>query len=191
VGSCKPVTVEGDTLSREKDRDNEQGQEVTLSRLQDKRFNGYLGIRLPHELDTEVEAIVVAYTGGSASVRQAMADRVERKAAGVLSAYGQRMASTAVRSKSVDPLRRGLVAVSLAEGRLDQPYDNLFVLAALNDAAILIGTTLQTALADVARVLPPAGLAAIQKFDQRQERDKSLESMGLRRAGSGQAFLYE
>jgi hypothetical protein len=65
------------------------------------------------------------------------------------------------------------------------------VLAALNDAAILIGTTLQTVRADVARILPPAGLTAIQNSHQRQKRNKSLESMGLRRTGSGQVFLYE
>ncbi|MGW3124576.1 hypothetical protein ACWDBW_47060 [Streptomyces sp. NPDC001107] len=178
-------------MSRKRDANSGQGQEAALSRLRDKRFNGYLGIRLPSELDTEVEAIVVAYTHGPASARQKTIDSIDRRAAAVLSVYGQRMASTAVRNTSVEPLWRGLVAVSLAEGRLDQPYNNLFVLAALNDAATLIVTTLQTVLADVTPVLPQAGLTAIQKFDQRQERDKSLESMGLRRTGSGQTFLYE
>ncbi|MGW3122801.1 hypothetical protein ACWDBW_37760 [Streptomyces sp. NPDC001107] len=178
-------------MARRKDANSGQAQEVSLSRLRDKRFNGYLRIRLPHELDTEVEMIVVAYMRGSAPVRQKMVEGVDRSAAATLSAYGQRMASSAVRTMSVEPLKRGLVAVSLAEGRLDQPYDNLFVLAALNDGATLIGTTLQSLLADVARVMPQAGSKAIQDFDQRQERDKSLESMGLRRTGSGQTFLYE
>ncbi|NEB05195.1 hypothetical protein G3I78_40045 [Streptomyces sp. SID13726] len=120
-----------------------------------------------------------------------MADSIDVRTAGVFSAYGQRMASTAVRTQSVGPLKRGLVSVSLAEGRLNQPYDNLFVLAALNDAATLIGSTLEIVLADVARVLPQTGLTAIQKFNQRQDRDKTLESMGLRTTGSGRTFLYE
>ncbi|MFF3967867.1 hypothetical protein ACFYZI_40725 [Streptomyces griseorubiginosus] len=173
------------------DGNNGQGQVVDLSRLRDKRFNGYLRIRLPHELDTEVETIVAAYMQASTPVRQRMTDSIDGRTAGVFSAYGQRMASTAVRAQSVEPLKRGLVSVSLAEGRLNQPYDNLFVLAALNDAAIVIGSTLKTVLADVARVLPQTGLTAIQKFDQRQDRDKTLESMGLRTTGSGQTFLYE
>ncbi|WP_234341729.1 hypothetical protein [Streptomyces sp. NRRL S-646] len=177
-------------MSRRQDANSGQGQDASLSRLRDKRFNGYLRIRLPHELDTEVEAIIAAYMRGPVTARQKMAEGVDRRAAAILSAYGQRMASTAVRTISVEPLKRGLVAVSLAEGRLDQPYDNLFVLAALNDGATLVGTTLQTLLADVARVAPQAGLKAIQDFDQRQDRDKSLESMGLRRTGSGQTFLY-
>ncbi|MGW2722393.1 hypothetical protein [Streptomyces sp. NPDC001492] len=178
-------------MSRRQDANSGQGQEASLSRLRDKRFNGYLRIRLPHELDAEVEAIVVAYMSGSAQARQKMVESTDRRAAAILSAHGQRMASTAVRTMSVEPLKRGLVAVSLAEGRLDQPYDNLFVLAALNDAATLVGTTLQTVLADVSRVVPQAGLKAIQDFDQRQDRDKSLESMGLRRTGSGPTFLYD
>ncbi|MFC8520616.1 hypothetical protein [Streptomyces sp. NPDC057257] len=177
-------------MPRRRDSHPAQGPEALLPRLRDKRFNGYLGIRLPHELDDTVEAIVVAHTNGSASLRQKMADAVDGRAAAVLSAYGQRMASMAVRTLSVGPLRRGLVAVSLAEGRLEQPYDNLFVLAALNDAAALVGTTLHAVLADVARVLPPAGHAAIQEFDRRQDRDKSLEAMGLSRTGTGPTFLY-
>ncbi|MEU6199751.1 hypothetical protein [Streptomyces sp. NPDC047061] len=32
---------------------------VGLSHFQDRRFNGYLGVRIPHELDTEVEAAAV------------------------------------------------------------------------------------------------------------------------------------
>ncbi|MFI6662303.1 hypothetical protein ACIBL8_43110 [Streptomyces sp. NPDC050523] len=166
-----------------------QGQEASSARLRDKRFNGYLRIRLPHELDAEVEATVVVYMRGSATVRQKTSDSVDVKAAAVLSAHGQRVASTAIRAMSVEPLRLGLVAVSLSQGRLDQPHDNLFVLAALNDGATLMGTTLQTVLTGVARLLPPAGLTAIQEFDQRHDRDKSLTATGLARTGSGQTFL--
>lgn len=178
-------------MSRRQDANNGQGHEASLARLRDKRFNGYLRIHLPHELDIEVEAILVAYMQGTASVRQRVIESVGRRAAAVLSAYGQRAASMAVRTMSLEPLERGLVAVSLAEGQLDQPYNNLFVLAALNDGAALIGTTLQAVLTKVARVLPEAGLTAIQEFDKRQDRDKSLDAMGLRRTGSGQTFLYD
>jgi hypothetical protein len=39
-------------------------------------------------------------------------------------------------------------------------------------------------------MLPAAGLAALRKFDGREEADKSLEAMNLRKTGSGEKFLY-
>lgn len=163
---------------------------ASLSHLRGKRFNGYLRVKIPHELDAEVEAVVTAYMNNPGPVRQKLIDGVNGQTAAVLSAYGQRMASVAVRAGSIEPLRRGLVAVGLAEGLLDDPRDNLFVLAAANDSASLNGTSLGRLIADVAEMLPPAGLTGLQAFDKRNEGDKSLEAMGIRRVGIGQKFLY-
>ncbi|WP_010353357.1 hypothetical protein [Streptomyces acidiscabies] len=117
-------------------------------------------------------------------------DGMDRRAAAVLSAYGQRMASVSVRTRSPEPLRHGLVAVGLAEVHLEDPHDNLFALAAINDSASLIGTPLPGLIAQVAHLLPPSGVEALREFDRRQDRDKSIESMGIRRTGSGETFLY-
>ncbi|MDG9711419.1 hypothetical protein [Streptomyces sp. DH10] len=161
-----------------------------MSSLRDKRFNGYLRVKLPHTLDTEVESVVAAYMTASPAARQEIVGNVDGRSAAVLSAYGQRMASQAVRSGSIDVLRRGLIAIGLAEGRLDDPRDNLFVLAAANDSASLLGTTLRAVIDDVKSLLPPAGATGLLKFDQYAENDKSIEAMGIRRSGSGQDFLY-
>ncbi|MFJ7073522.1 hypothetical protein [Streptomyces sp. NPDC098781] len=166
------------------------GEPASSSVLRDRRFNGYLRIKLPHALDAEVESVVTAYVAGSASTRQALIDGLGERAAGVLSAYGQRMASVAVRIRSVDALRRGAVAVALAEGFLEDRRDNLFVLAAVHDSASLIGTSLAEVIDDVKALLPPVGLAALHEFEQREERDKSLAALGIRRSGTGQDFLY-
>jgi hypothetical protein len=166
------------------------GTAASSSSLRDKRFNGYLRVKLPHPLDAEVEAVVTAYAAGPASTRQALINGLDARAAAVLSAYGQRMASVAVRTRSVDVLRRGVVAVALAEGHLDEPRDNLFVLVAVNDSASLIGTSLARVIDDVKGLLPPVGLAALQEFEQYRESDKSLEAMGIRRSGADQDFLY-
>ncbi|MGW6488175.1 hypothetical protein [Streptomyces sp. NPDC055056] len=163
---------------------------ANLASLGDRRFNGYLRIRLPHELDGQVEAVVAAYIDGSEPVRRAMTNQVNGRIAAVLSAYGQRMASVAVRAQSVDALRQGLVAVALAEGHLDDPRDNLFVLAAVNDSATMIGTSLRQLIAGIEGLLPSVGLAALKDFDQRDVRDKSIESMGIRREGAQGEFLY-
>ncbi|WP_427922761.1 hypothetical protein [Streptomyces sp. cg40] len=157
---------------------------TSWTRLQDRRFNGYLGVGLPHELDGEVDAFVIAYMS-----RPEPLD-LGRRAAGVLSAYGQRMASVAVRTRAPEALRRGLVAVGLAEAHLDDPRDNLYGLAALHDGASLIGTPFSGLITEVSRCLPPSGVAALRDFDGRGDRDKSVEAMGIRRTGEGETFLY-
>ncbi|XUL87812.1 hypothetical protein ACQ86D_14955 [Streptomyces galilaeus] len=163
-----------------------RGHDATSwTRFQDRRFNGYLAVRLPHELDAEVDAFVIAYMS-----RPEPLD-LGRRAAGVLSAYGQRMASVVVRTRAPEPLRRGLVAVGLAEAHLDDPRDNLYGLAALHDSASLIGTPFSGLITEVSRYLPPSGLAALHDFDGRQDREKSIEAMGIRRTGEGETFLYQ
>lgn len=161
-----------------------------ISRLRDRRFNGYLAVRLPHPLDDEVGAVVFAYMAGSAAVRQAMLEEIGDRAAAVLSVYGQRMASTAVRTGSVEDLRRGVLAVGLAERRLDDFRNNLFVLSTINDSATLIGTSLGALIESLKNLLPPAGLEGLRTFDQREERAKSLEAFGRRRTGAGETFRY-
>ncbi|MEV0734989.1 hypothetical protein AB0I51_03275 [Streptomyces sp. NPDC050549] len=157
---------------------------TSLSRFQDRRFNGYLGVRLPHALDAEVDVFVTAYMSSPKPLDMGP------RAAGVLSAYGRRMASVAVRTRSAEPLRRGLVAVGLAEAWLEDPRNNLYGLAALHDGASLIGTPFSGLITEVSRCLPPSGLAALRDFDGRQERAKSIEVMGIRRTGEGETFLY-
>ncbi|GAA4027029.1 hypothetical protein GCM10022232_85920 [Streptomyces plumbiresistens] len=176
-------------MSRGRERKPDKGA-VSSSLLRDKRFNGYLRLALPHPLDAEVEAVVRAYLDGSASVRENLVNGLSGQPAAVLSAYGQRMASVAVRTGSVEALRRGIVAIGLAEGRLDDPRDNLFVLAAANDSASLIGTSLGRVIDDIQDALPPVGLRALRAFEGYRESDKSIEAMGIRRSGAGPDFLY-
>lgn len=177
-------------MSRHQRADDRPGAAVRLSIFRNKRFDGYLRVELPHSLDAEVDAVVVAYMRGSEVLRQSMINDMDGRAAGIFSAYGQRMASRAVRAASTEILRRGIVAVGLAQERLVDPRDNLYVLAAINDSAALNGTSLSGLVSDVERMLPAAGLAALRKFDGREEADKSLEAMNLRKTGSGEKFLY-
>ncbi|WP_329338161.1 hypothetical protein OG866_25610 [Streptomyces sp. NBC_00663] len=163
---------------------------VSVSRLRDRRFNGYLKVRLPHPLDAEVKAVVVAYWAGSAEGKEGLLEGVDGRVAGVLNAYAQRMASIAVRTGSVDDLRRGVVAAALAHGRLDDYRNSLFVLSTVHDSASLIGTSLGKVLDGLKGVLPPAGLDTLRTFDRRDERSKSLKAFGRRRSGAGDTFRY-
>ncbi|GGL65133.1 hypothetical protein GCM10010095_57710 [Streptomyces anthocyanicus] len=163
---------------------------VPVSRLKDGRFYGYLRHPLPHERDTIVDAVVTSYVKAAGPVRQRAIDDLDTRGASVLSVYGQRMASAAVRAGSVDTLRRGLVAVGMAQARLRDARENLYPLAALHDAASLLGTSLRNLITEVSDSLPTSAVEELRAFDQRQEPDKSLAAMGLRRLGGGQTLLY-
>ena len=161
-----------------------------MQQLAGKRFNGYLATRLPHELDAVVASAVAEYRAASPSARREMAENLQPRAAGVLSAYGQRMAAVAVRTGAVEPLRDGLVAMGVAEARLSDARDNLIVLAAVNHSAELLGTDLATLVDEIADEVPAAASAGFRDFAARQPQHKSLKSMGLRIWGQGESFLY-
>ena len=163
---------------------------TALSRLGGKQFNGYLKIKLPHDLDAVVDSAVDAYRGEDASRRQQMIDETTLGVAGVLSAYGQRMAAVAVRAQSPVVLERALLAVGIAQGRLQDPRDNLYPLAAINHSATLLGTDLGQVIDRVATLLPAPAVQALRAFASRAERDKSLRAMGLGTAGQGAEFRY-
>ena len=162
----------------------------TVSRLLGREFNGYLRIRLPHELDSVVVSVVEDYRGGADATRSQILDRITPRVAGVLSCYGQRAASMAVRTQSVDILMGGLIAMGLADGRLEDYRSNLIVLAAVNHSADVLGRSMGELLDVVGPDLPSGAQVTFRDFDARQPRDKSLQSMGLRVIGSGDTFLY-
>jgi hypothetical protein len=137
-----------------------------------------------------VDSAIAAYRSAPKAAQKAIGDKLDLDIGGVLSVYGERMAAIAVRTRSSDPLRRGLVAMGLAEGHLEDFRDNLIVLAAVNHSAITIGTELSRLLDDVAADLPERALEGFRDFVRRPERDKSLQSMGLGIRGVGESFRY-
>jgi hypothetical protein len=162
----------------------------TVRNLLDRRFNGYLGIRLPHELDAVVESVVVDHMAATEAARRQTLEAVQPRAAGVLSAYGQRMAAMAVRTDSVVPLYRGVVGMGMADQMLEDPRNNLVVLAAVNHSAETIGTSLARVLTDVRRFLPERAYEKFWSFTERDERGRSLSGMALAAYGSKEDFYY-
>lgn len=94
------------------------------------------------------------------------------------------MAVIAVRARSHEHLHRSLVALGLAQGRLDDPRDNLYPLAAINHSAGLLGTDLHHVIDSVTDCLPDHVVASFRAFANRDHADKSPLSMGLGTAGS-------
>jgi hypothetical protein len=158
--------------------------------LTGREFNGYLRIRIPHELDNKVRQLVQSFRAASAQARGELISALSPRAASVLSAFGERMAAVAVRTRSPEHLRLGLVGMGLADARLEDPRMNLRILAAVNHSAEEIGTSLVELLNEVASDLPPEALKTFLLFTQRSDRDKSLSAMGLGTWGSGEDFQY-
>jgi hypothetical protein len=163
---------------------------MNASVFNDRSFNGYLRRRIPHAQDDVVREFVREYLSASQAGRQAMTSRMSQQAAGVLGSFGERMGVVAVRTRSVEPLRLGLVAMGLAEGREDDPRANLYGLAVVNHSATELGTSLAALIDVVKSDLPPAALAAFTDFVGWKDRDKSLAAFGLGTAGQGDEFRY-
>ena len=113
----------------------------TVTHLLGRQFDGYLGVRLPHELDDVMTSVVRDYLETPASARARVLEAIRPRSAAILSVYGQRMAAMAVRTASVDPIHRGVVAMGMADRMLDDARDNLIVLAAVSHSAEAVGTT--------------------------------------------------
>jgi hypothetical protein len=164
---------------------------VTLGHLKGRQFNGYLHMKLPHELDEVVTSVVEAYRKGPPAARKKMLDEMSVRPARVLSSYGQRMAAVAVRTRSYEPLHRGLIGIGMADAtidRLDDYREHYGTLAALNHAASVLGRNLTAYLDDVSPLLPKA---ALDRFRQFAERDPNrLEELQVRAVGSGDDFRY-
>jgi len=161
-----------------------------VARLLDREYNGYLRRKIPHPLDDAVKVVIEDYLSRDAVGRRLVLDAIQPRAAGVLSAYGQRMAVMAVRNSSSELLTLGVVAAGIGQPMLSDRRDNLRVLAALNDAAERVGQHLADILRDVRGDIPGAAYSDFTSFCERSARDKSIASMGMGVAGSGSDFHY-
>jgi hypothetical protein len=161
-----------------------------VARLNDKQFNGQRLRRIPHPLDDVVAGVVDAYRDGSPAERQAILAEMTAKPAAVLCASAERFAAVAVRTSSVEPLRQALVAVGMAIEVLDDDRDQLYPCAAIDHSAVLLRASFAPLVDSVAAELPPAALAKLRAFDEREMRDRSLQAFGLRTDGDGDDFRY-
>ncbi|MFJ8233565.1 hypothetical protein ACIQ9E_26965 [Streptomyces sp. NPDC094448] len=167
--------------------------EFSLTRpsvLMGKKFNGYLRVGIPSEQDAVVDLVVAHFMGATEASREEVMEEVTPSAAAVLCVYAERMAAVSVRESSSGPLERGIVAIGMALSRLEDPRDSLYPLAALNHASSVIGSSLGRVIDSVTEILPRSSKAEIRDFMERDERDKSLSSMGLCAMGEGAAFRY-
>jgi len=161
-----------------------------VARINDRRLSGQRLRRIPHPYDEDVLAVIEAYRQANAVERQVMLDELGRGGISVLNGFADRLAAIAVRIRSVEPLRQGLVALGMVADLLNDWRDHLFGLAVIKHSAGLLGTSLSTLIDSVADEVPPTAVARFRAFDARADQHKTLSAFNRRTEGSGDQFRY-
>lgn len=173
------------------DRSNpEKGVGPLLSRLSGDRYNAYLDHPVPSDTDDDVDAVLDAYLQADSACRAEMLSHTAGEPCEVLEVFAQRQAVLAVRTRSLEPIRRGLLAEGLAFPHGDYRYV-LMGLAKLDYSARLLGTDLVEVYRNVASVLPEASRSFIESVLANDDRGESfLKGMGYAPRGTGADFTY-
>ncbi len=112
---------------------------------------------------------------------------LSRDDARVLGLYAERMATLAVRSNSVEPIKNALVAL-LIYAKTQDSRDVLLVLSLLYDAAVKTAGTANNVFNEVASFMGDVEL--LNGFLCRSDEDKSIEAMGYKESKNEDGFLY-
>lgn len=155
-----------------------------------RRFVGYGRAPIPDRRDEELDRYVQSLrSGGPPSVAAALR-QVSEGGRRVLRAYGERSASRAVRTRSVDQLVSGLVAVVV--GGLDQnALEALMPMALIEDAGLRIGAEPDGYFGDAADIVGHPGSVNLMVWLTRKPEDRSVEAMGFVASEDGSGFRYK
>ena len=155
-----------------------------------RRFVGYLQRRIPDPLDEVVGRVVaehrVAITSGSKTSSLYIGD----SDAEVLGVYAQRMAVRAVRERSVEDVKLGLISLGMASSSSIDYRENLMVLALVARSAELLGVDFGSLVDETAQCLPSQALEGFRAFARRSVEDRKIRNMGFAESGSGNDFNY-
>ncbi len=162
-----------------------------MSQLSGDRYNGYVQQPIPSETDDDPHAVVAAYLNADPQGRAALVQQTSGEPWEVLEIFAQRQAVVAVRTRSLEPIRLGLVAVGMAIPHGDYRYV-LNALSKLDYSARILGSDLAEVYEDVVALLPPASTVFIERFLASEDRrnDSLLKAMGYAPKGSGHDFDY-
>lgn len=141
----------------------------------------YVGSRIPNEIDTTVQRVADAYW--SSHGRAAWCQRLTSGHALMLLEHAERMATMALRTNSIEPLRRACTTMSIAY-QLTDPREAAPVVGLVS----LMANGLQTSLAELAGGLVPAEL--MRRLEVLPAKPLELGRLGysIRDAGDGPLF---
>lgn len=153
----------------------------------------YLDQDFPDELDEAIDSLVLAYESCDEEQRQEWTQGVSFVLADsqILLTYAVRMATSSLREGSIEPIRRGLIAI-LVEGERNDWREDVIVLSLLFDAAIKHLIDPNELFSEIAALAPDVPSSdRIQRFPMRKPENRSIESMGYQLAMTGKGIRYE
>ncbi len=149
---------------------------------------GYRTWPLPHERDKEIGRLVdhLGRRGFHGS-----GETLDEQHGRVLREFAERMASLAVRRRSPEDLRLGLLALALAASVSRDIRDEIVVMAPLWRSAEILGLDPVSEFTAAGEAVDGLGGQQLLSFAARSPRDRSLQAMGYIESSDEGGFRYE
>jgi hypothetical protein len=151
---------------------------------------GYGALPIPDVMDARITELLRAWAELDASLRADASPQVLEEQRFTLLAYGERMASLAVRVRSAEHIFFGLLGLGVDGWRVDW-RDNILVVSLHYDAAERIDVIPEEIFERAASLLPPKVAVALRGFLRRTPADKSIGAMGYVGSRDRAGFRYE
>lgn len=158
--------------------------------LNGKNNHGYGPLPIPQHRDVQIVELLQAWLALDAPSRLAAAQNLQPSQCSVLSAFGNRMASLAVRENDTGRIHYGLLALGL--GTRGGDNRNIEMILSLHyDAAHRLAGDADRLFEGAAQLLPAWAAQTLRMFAARIEADKLPQAMGYRSGRDADGFRYE
>jgi hypothetical protein len=162
----------------------------SLQALNASRLGGWwFTSEMPNEVDEEITAIVKACNELDDESKTALRGRLTLEQKSLLLAFADRMASFAVRIKSLEPLMMAMMAMFLQIG-IGDVREDILRLTLVHAAAQKIGVDPRFVFMESARQFGLEDTSGLEAYLRRSDKDKSLESMGYVEGDDAYGFRF-
>jgi hypothetical protein len=166
------------------------GNSVFLAEWLSRDHNrGYGPLPIPQGRDEQITTLLKAWTNLDHVSRTESAREITENQASVLLAYGERMASFAVREHDANFIFLGLLAVGLDGWRYDW-RENVLIVPLFYDAATRLGVSPELIFGKTHTFLSEKVVNRLEGFLRRSPHDQSLAVMGYIAGADDQGFRY-
>jgi hypothetical protein len=157
--------------------------------LRSKNNRGYGKLAIPQPIDDRITELLQTWAALGPPERLAATLRVLEEQRFTLLAYSGRMASLAVRTRDLEKISLGLLALGVDDWRFDW-RDNITVLSLHYDAAQRLSVAAAPLFEKAAALLSPKMATAFASFLLRAPADKSIRAMGYVAESDDGGFRY-
>jgi hypothetical protein len=157
--------------------------------LSSDRNRGYGPLPIPQVRDERITKLIKEWMNLDHVSRTESAREITENQAGVFLAYGERMASFAVREHDGDLLVLGLIAAGLDGWQYDW-RENVLIVPLFYDAATRLGVSPEIIFSKTYAFLSEKVVNGLEGFLRRSPHDKSLAIMGYIAGADDQGFRY-